>query len=275
MSSASASSSTSDAPRSVSVRGLTGAAGPLHLAAEAHSPVEPIPSRARHSLPADRPAGRSDSPELSGPFDDVTRPSPVGGGTSPHLGSARRFSQPLSGFLAVPSSAALFRAAAVPGIPSLQSVPLARDRAPLSRPPAPLRSSTGVRRRTARSRSPPVSPTPASRDAVAWFPRRLWAPFPRAAQARFPVAPGPVRRDRRVPPASPASKPCSPCESVRTGPGCPGPEADALLGFCLSRASSAPASDPRPARTLRARARALTRRRGPAAPGDLAAPRAG
>jgi hypothetical protein len=83
MSGASASSSTSDAPRSVSVRGLTGAAGPLHLAAEAHSPVEPIPSRARHSLPADRPAGRSDSPELSGPFDDITRPSPVGGGTSP------------------------------------------------------------------------------------------------------------------------------------------------------------------------------------------------
>jgi hypothetical protein len=61
----------------------------------------------------------------------------------PHLGSALRFSQPLSGFLASPSFAALFRAATVPGILPSESSPR-RDRAPLSRPPAPLRLSTSA-----------------------------------------------------------------------------------------------------------------------------------
>jgi len=49
------------------------------------------------------------------------------------LGSALRFSQPLSGFLADPSFAALFRAAAIPGMPPSECFPR-RDRAPLSRP---------------------------------------------------------------------------------------------------------------------------------------------
>jgi len=48
----------------------------------------------------------------------------IGGSSLSHPGSARRFSQPLSGFLASPSSTALFRAAAVPER-SLQSFPLA------------------------------------------------------------------------------------------------------------------------------------------------------
>ncbi len=42
----------------------------------------------------------------------------------------------------------MFRAATVPGLPLLQSVPLGRNRAPLSGPLAPLWSSTVVRRRT-------------------------------------------------------------------------------------------------------------------------------
>jgi hypothetical protein len=53
---------------------------------------------------------------------------------------------------------------------------------------------------------------------------------------RFPVTLGLNRRNRFVPPASPASKPSSSYESVRTGSGCPSPAADPLLGFSPSRA---------------------------------------
>jgi len=50
-----------------------------------------------------------------------------------HLGSAHRLSQPPSGFLAVLSFEALFRASTVPGILPLEHS-LRTDRAPLSRP---------------------------------------------------------------------------------------------------------------------------------------------
>jgi hypothetical protein len=53
------------------------------------------------------------------------------------FGSAHRFSQPLSGFLADPSFAALFRAATIPGILPSECFPR-KDRAPLSRPPCSL-----------------------------------------------------------------------------------------------------------------------------------------
>lgn len=56
----------------------------------------------------------------------------------------------LSGFLAGPSSAVLFRTANRSWDLVLQSFPLARKRAPLSRPPAPLWSSTDVLGRTSR-----------------------------------------------------------------------------------------------------------------------------
>jgi len=82
-----------------------------------------------------------------------------------------------------------------------------------------------------------VSPTPAPNDAVAWFPQRLWTPFP-CAEARFLVVLDPIRRNHLVPPASPTSKLYSPCESVRTEPGFPSPEVDSLLGFRLPRAFS-------------------------------------
>jgi hypothetical protein len=66
-----------------------------------------------------------------------------------HPGSALRLSQPLSGFLAHPSFVALFRATTVPGILPSELFPH-EDRAPLSRPLAPLQLSTGVLRRAAR-----------------------------------------------------------------------------------------------------------------------------
>jgi hypothetical protein len=48
-----------------------------------------------------------------------------------HIGSALRLSQPLSGFLAHPDSTALFRAAAVPGIPPFRVFPSQESRTPL------------------------------------------------------------------------------------------------------------------------------------------------
>jgi hypothetical protein len=57
--------------------------------------------------------------------------APCEAGCHPRLGSALGFSQPLSGFLATPSSAALFRAATVPGILPSELSPR-RDRLPLS-----------------------------------------------------------------------------------------------------------------------------------------------
>jgi hypothetical protein len=85
--------------------------------------------------------------------------------------------------------------------------------------------------------------------AVAWFPRRLWAPFSRA-ETRFPFAPGLVLRNRPVPPASPASKLHS-LLRVRSqlDRSYPHQLAATLLGFAPSRAFSVHASDSRPART--------------------------
>jgi len=58
-------------------------------------------------------------------------------------GSALRFSQPLSGLLAYPGFTALFRAAAVPGVPPAEPSPR-RGRAPIPGPLAPLQFSAAV-----------------------------------------------------------------------------------------------------------------------------------
>jgi hypothetical protein len=57
-----------------------------------------------------------------------------------------------------PRIVALFHATAVPGILPSELFPH-EDRAPLSRPLAPLQLSTGVLKRVVLRRSPPVSPT--------------------------------------------------------------------------------------------------------------------
>jgi hypothetical protein len=72
--------------------------------------------------------------------------------------------------------------------------------------------------------------------AVAWFPDRLWTPFPRA-EARFPVVPGLAQRTRSVPPASPASQLCSPCETVPETLSCPAASGRDSPGFCPSKLS--------------------------------------
>jgi hypothetical protein len=74
--------------------------------------------------------------------------APYAVGRQTHPGSARRFSQPLSGFQANTSFAVLFRTATVPGILPSECSPR-ENRAPLSRPLAPLQLSTSVLNRTA------------------------------------------------------------------------------------------------------------------------------
>jgi hypothetical protein len=163
-------------------------------------------------------------------------------------------SVPLSGFLNLPAvswQSQVSRPCFVPppflGF-SLQSLPLTGIACPSRGRFAPLQLSTRVLERRllvlvtagfldsrARTQSP---------DSPADYGLPFHTP-----EGTLPVRPGPERRNRSVPPASPASKPRSSCESVRAGLGCPKSAADPLLGFCLSRAFSFHASDPRPAQT--------------------------
>jgi hypothetical protein len=134
-------------------------------------------------------------------------------------GSALRLSQPLSGFLASSSSTALFRAATVPERLPPEPSPR-RSRGPLSRPPAPLRSSTDLPVRPHASRSPRVSPTPEPLDPVAWLPSRPWAPFPRGLP-RLPVPLGCARLtvpDGRLHPLRSVPPPANPFASTQANP---------------------------------------------------------
>jgi len=150
----------------------------------------------------------------------------------PRLGSAPGFSQPLSGFLARPSFAALFRAATVPGILPLELSPC-KDRAPLSRP---LCFPDVVHQRAEpycpSALSPPVSPTPALLTQLPGFLERLWTPFSRA-EARFPVVLGSAQQNRFIPLASPTSKLLSPHESVLVQSELPRPGGRYSFEFCL------------------------------------------
>jgi hypothetical protein len=67
----------------------------------------------------------------------------------------------------------------------------------------------------------------------------------RAPESALPADPGSALQNSPVPPASPASKPSSSRESVRAVSSLPEATVDPLLGFCLSRAFSVHAWDPR------------------------------
>jgi hypothetical protein len=118
--------------------------GPSCREARAHPTLDQTPSRVLDLLSTLRPRAGSASPDVLDALQRQPRASPMWSGLfDPHPGSALRFSQPLSGFLASSSSTALFRAAAVPGrLPSERSP--RKDRAPLSRPLTPSRLSTSV-----------------------------------------------------------------------------------------------------------------------------------
>jgi hypothetical protein len=151
-----------------------------------------------------------------------------------HPGSARGFSQPLSGLLADPSSTALFRAATTPDHKSSGRSPRP-GRGPLSG----STSSLAVVHQRALTRRPGL--------IACGFPNAhaTRTQLPRSATdygfsfhergARFPIALGQDRRNRHVSPARSTSKPSSRFESVRAVPSCPGPAAVTLLTFCPSR----------------------------------------
>jgi hypothetical protein len=98
--------------------------------------------------------------------------------------------------------------------------PSRKSRAPLEVASAPLRSSTDVLERNVPDLIAAGFPDSHAFDAVAWFPRRLWAPFPRT-EARFPVPLGPSRRTapfRQLHPLRSLHPPASPFTPTRVAP---------------------------------------------------------
>ena len=230
--------------RWVRLRALTGSKRSLadrslaSMKIRVHSAMVRIPYRVPHHLSTVRPAGRSRLPWSSRRPTTASSCKPrMKRTTRFRSGSALRFSQPLSGFLASSSSTALFRAATVPERP-LQSVPLTK----IANPSRGRMLPRGYP--PASSCAPPATLTPRfprlpRTSAVAWFPRRLEASFPRA-EARFPVTLGHGRSSRPTPLASPTSKRSSLRESVRGDASFPSPPAVALLGFCPFRDPTKP-----------------------------------
>jgi len=146
------------------------------------------------------------------------------------FGSTLGFSQPLSGFLARPCFATLFRAATVPGILPLERSPR-KDRAPLSRPLCfPAVSHQRAEPYCPSALSPPVSPTPALLTQLPGSLERLWTPFS-LAEANYLVALGSAQQNRSIPPASPTPKLLSPHESVHDQSELPRPGGRYSYGF--------------------------------------------
>jgi len=110
-------------------------AGPRRSETTVHPSLKLGPLRAFRCPPTCRRVRRrSTSSGFRTPSTASPGLAPCEAGCHPRPGSARGFSQPLSGFLATPSFAALFRAAAVPGILPSEPSPR-RDRLPLSGQP--------------------------------------------------------------------------------------------------------------------------------------------
>jgi hypothetical protein len=137
----------------------------------------------------------------------------------------------------------LFHATTVPGILPSEPSPR-RNRAPLSRPLAPLQLSTAVLERALRALSSSVSPDAHTFARLPGSPDDYGSSFhaPRRI-SRVPWNPvcgtAPFRRLRLLRSLDPPANPFS------TDPSCPEPAADALLGFCPSRVFSSLALDPR------------------------------
>jgi hypothetical protein len=179
--------------------------GPLNLTNEVHPRMKPVPLRVPHCL-SGRPAwsaGRA--PRVLLPTTASFELAPCEAGRHAHLGSVLRFSQPRNGFLACSNFAALFHAAAIPGIPPSKVSPR-ENRAPLSGPLCFL----VVRHR--RARTPPLSlMTAGFHDSHAdaqspASPNNYGLPF-HTPESALPGPPGLSDETRSVPSAPPTSKP--------------------------------------------------------------------
>jgi hypothetical protein len=135
----------------------------------------------------------------------------------PRPGSAHRFSQPLSGFLAHLGFTALFRAATVPGIPPFRAFPSQESRTPLGAtllpcrcPPTCWDASPGSCCRRFRRLPRPSAQSPGSPDA--------WAPFryARGRTSRSPWTPSgetvPFRQLHRLRSVDPPASPFAPAQ---------------------------------------------------------------
>jgi len=177
-------------PERVSRPGLFSTAGPPHRLDAGSFHLELDPLQRTHDQRATQPVSWVDFPGFPIPFNGTIRASPaLRVGVPPHSGSALRFSQPPSGFLASSNSTGLFRPATVPRLLPSESSPR-RNRAPLSRPLAPSQFSTDTIERAAHVPSLGVSPTPTPESAVAWIPTVATTAFPQAlATDQFPGLP--------------------------------------------------------------------------------------
>jgi hypothetical protein len=145
--------------------------------------------------------------------------APYEAGRQTHLGSARRISQPLSGFQANSSFTALFRAATVPGILPSECSPH-ENRAPLSRPLAPLRSSTSVQKRTAQDLITVGFPDSHTYARLPCSPNDYELPFvtPKRASRSPWVSNDGTDSFRQLHPLRSLDPPMSPFASVRVAP---------------------------------------------------------
>jgi len=153
-----------------------------------------------------------------------------------HPGSALRFSQPHSGFLAGTNATGLFRPATVPRL-SPSEVSPRKNRAPLSRPLAPLRSSTDFLRRTARWPYVRGFTDSHALKRSCLDPTRATTAFPLAlATDQVPgLARAHERRIRPIRPLHPLRSLTPPASPFTRHPSCPERTADPLLVFCPSR----------------------------------------
>jgi hypothetical protein len=155
---------------------------------------------------------------------------------------------PLSGFLACSSSATVFHAATVPGIPPFRVFPSLEIAYPSRGSLASLQLSTDVLKRTTLDLLPLVSPTSTLSRSCLVPPTAMGFLFTRLTC--FPVALDLMPRNRFIPPALSTSKLHS-LLRVRSRLDWVSPHLPAatLLGFCPSRAFSSHASDSRPVQT--------------------------
>jgi hypothetical protein len=142
------------------------------------------------SPPPDRPTSRSDPTSLRSPApsNGILVPAPSGAGRPFPL---RFRSQAFSTSQRFPSKLEFHGLVSCRNrswVTSPSELSPRRDRVPLSRPLAPPQLSTAVPGRTPARPFAARFPDSHARGAVAWFPRRLWVPFPRVARTRFPVA---------------------------------------------------------------------------------------
>lgn len=200
-----------------------------------------------HCRPVDR---RSDFPRFSVPPTAFLRLAPHEASCSSRSGSTLGFSQPLSGFLAHPSFAALFRAATVPGILPFRAFPSQGSRAPLEAALLPCRYPPTCRTVLPVCLIATRFTDSRAFDAVAWIPRATMDSL-FTNRSLLPGCPG-LRAAESIHSASFTDFEASIPSRIRSRPVRVAPTwRPLLLGFFPSTVFSVHASRPLPAQASR------------------------